>query len=529
MYWVSYVKSTLKGGCDVLLGKKVILYGPNGSGKSTIVQSIELALTGQVTDVEGRKSVRQSGALARLFPSTGPMFSEVVLTDGAQDYVFRWEMERKKDGFKSPEHQCPLHVRFPVQDMEAILQGDAKTVGTWLESQVTTAELKINDVLALITPTYRDAAETFMKRHGKTDLIVLSKLAADEAKSLKAAATKARKTAEQLAEGVSSPLLASQTKALELERDSLQSLVEHTGNMTHTEKAKLDQALADTTHALELLSSKTFPTVDPKTTQLVQSLASIKQLITTQIEKFGTNECKVCGNKEKHAITVQLGKIEAAESTIRAKIDTLKQVREHESAVARLTELKKSIKERLDTAVLGGVDASVVTRLKDIQRILSDDVASKRVWANIQRVQNEATHEEAEANQLSLLGKEFKRIGDILLMQNKSAFESAVSNYLSPNEQLTIDIESARIGLLRGTEVHSALSGAEENRVLLALCAAQTKDSTPCVLIPKDRAWDQDTLYRVLVSLVDAPVQILIMSTVAPASFVVGWELHPCG
>jgi len=77
---------------------------------------------------------------------------------------------------------------------------------------------------------------------------------------------------------------------------------------------------------------------------------------------------------------------------------------------------------------------------------------------------------------------------------------------------------------MRDNKLHSALSGAEESRVLLALASAQEDGSKPCVLIPKDRGWDAATLYRVMEALADSPVQVIIMSTVEPKP-VEGWTL----
>jgi hypothetical protein len=60
--------------------------------------------------------------------------------------------------------------------------------------------------------------------------------------------------------------------------------------------------------------------------------------------------------------------------------------------------------------------------------------------------------------------------------------------------------------------------------MLLALASTQEDGSTPCVLIPKDRGWDRDTLEGVMKALSDSPVQVIIMSTVKPEP-VEGWTM----
>lgn len=524
MYWVSAVKSSLKKGCDIKLNPKTILFGPNGSGKSTIVQSIELALTGQVTDMEGRKSVRQSGALARLFSSGVIMFSEVTVTDGKRDFVFRWEMERKKDGFKTPEHQMPFPVRFPVQDMETILQGDAKTVGTWLESRVN-PRLAMDDVLSHVSPSFRDQAETFMKRHGKTDLMALAKLCADESRSLKAGATKTRRAAEQMTEGIQPPLVASKLKLLEEEKATLVKVRVNPGNCTQQEKDALEATIIQIDSAVAALNKIDLPSVDDSTEKLLNSLHSIKGMMNTQVINFGTKECKVCGNSDSTAIGKQAKKLEVAEKAVKAKAEALETVRAHQDKLAKLISLRALKAEQLNNAVVSGVNLEVELRIQAIDKALNADSIAKKSWSNAAKVQAAANQDEAEANLVSLLGKEFKRVGDELLEQNKSGFETKIKAFLPQGEELVIDLDNTRIGLLRNNEVHSALCGAEESRVLLALCSAQEDGSMPSILIPKDRAWDSLTLANVMQATSLAPVQILVMSTVRPAD-VPGWVIH---
>jgi energy-coupling factor transporter ATP-binding protein EcfA2 len=528
LFWVSYVKSTLKGGCDVLLAPKTVLCGANGSGKSTIVQAIELALTGQVTDMEGRKSVRQSSALARLFTDGEPMYSEVVLTDGKSDHVFRWEMEKKKDGYKTPEHQVPFSVRFPVQDMETILQGDAKTVGAWLESRVN-PKMSVDDVLTYVSPSFRDQAETYMKRHGKTDLIQLAKLCAEEAKNLKSGATKSRKAADQMTEGIAPPLIASKLKLLQDEKAQLLTVRLNVGNTTAEEKAQLVSRLTQVDAALSELGKVVLPKVDGTTEKLLRSLAAIKGMMHVHVTEFGMKECKICSNTDSTAIGKQVQKLEVAEKTVKAKAEALATVMAHQEKITKLTHLKDSLQDSLSRAVVGGINVEAETRIQAIDKLLNSDTIARKSWANASRVQAEANQEEAEANLLSLLGKEFKRVGDALMQANKSGFETRIKGFLPQGEELVIDLDNTRIGLLRNNRIHSALSGAEENRVLLALCAAQEDGSTPSIMIPKDRAWDPVTLERMMIATVSAPVQIVVMSTVAPHGSVDGWEIHLCG
>ena len=59
------VRSNVKGGVDVQLGQRTVVYGPNGAGKTAVVQSIELATRGWVTDMEVREQVKLAEACAQ--------------------------------------------------------------------------------------------------------------------------------------------------------------------------------------------------------------------------------------------------------------------------------------------------------------------------------------------------------------------------------------------------------------------------------------------------------------------------------
>jgi hypothetical protein len=139
-------------------------------------------------------------------------------------------------------------------------------------------------------------------------------------------------------------------------------------------------------------------------------------------------------------------------------------------------------------------------------------------------MRKEVAASRAHADRLSLVAKELKKAGQAFLDKKKTDFIERVSSFLPEGEAFDVDLGSARMGFDRDGQLHSALSGAEESRMLLALASSQEDGSTPCVLIPKDRGWDRDTLGHVMAALADSPVQVVIMSTVEPDP-VEGWTL----
>jgi hypothetical protein len=90
------------------------------------------------------------------------------------------------------------------------------------------------------------------------------------------------------------------------------------------------------------------------------------------------------------------------------------------------------------------------------------------------------------------------------------------------------DKEVCRFGFVRDGVLHTALSGAEWARLTLALACAANKATSDMLLVftPEERAFDPQTLRSVLLSLSDAPGQVILCSPVKPAGKLPkGWTM----
>ena len=77
------IKTNIKSGSDelIVVGPKTLLHGPNESGKSTVVEAIQLALTGGVYGVLFKDKIVKSGAqLCGL--GSGDLYAEVETDSG---------------------------------------------------------------------------------------------------------------------------------------------------------------------------------------------------------------------------------------------------------------------------------------------------------------------------------------------------------------------------------------------------------------------------------------------------------------
>ncbi len=520
MKYVRRVQSNIKGGCDVELGLRTVIVGPNGSGKSTIVQSIELAAGGFVSDVEGRELVRQVGSLKRLFPPGSEGFSEIEVadTDGSPAQTCTWQYNQ--------EHAPPLKLRFLVQELSSVLSGDSAKVGAWLESQVLSSSHTKEDVLSLLPPTLRPPAEAYAQRKKSFDLVGLSKSAKSEAKQLRAQATRIEKTMEHMVAGVSPPL--TDNRRAELER-LVQAGPALSGKVSQDEYDLRTVELAELREALQfaLEERARLPTPSPRAADSLARIHTVRHLIRQHLDAFGADDCMVCGNK-------------GVAADISAQVDGLIEIEKEYSGLKNLAEehlrldrVEQSLRTRIGAsekfvASLEVEDPNEAARLRAALGDLAADKAAQQTWTNAESMRRDVQEMRAQATQLSELGKIMAEAGTRFVQQHKSAFEKRVSSFLPDDDVFSVNMEASRVGLLQGNkgEQHlcTALSGAEESRVLLALASAQADSSTPCILIPKDRGWDRDTLQQVMAALSQSSVQVVIMSTVQPEP-VEGWTL----
>lgn len=517
MQYARKVQSSVKGGVDLELGPKTVLVGPNGSGKTATVQAIELATCGWASDMEGRRRVKVNGALARLFPEGRPMWSKVEMSNGS---TFSWEMEYGKDGaYKTPIHFAPSAVKWPVQDFIALLSGDDAAVRTWLEGQVSRA-VEENDILDRVAVSEREEVSRLIKMTRKMDFLELAQAARDEARKIRTGATKVEKTIAQMTVGVQTPLLASERQRMEArltelraargmmrsDYDALVSQIEQIASSYAEDQEKLDGMEAVTDE--ELAGS--------------DSVSSLLGLLEDHIELFGTDTCMVCGRLGGGIIEGRYGAASEARAELapalsrRDERDTLQTLQ-----LSRMHELEQLAARCKAAVVIEDTQAEQTT----LTNRLAVDAAAKRSWDNAAAVRERVASERRQADMLSSAAKSLEAAGREALAQKKATFEEAVSHFLPEGEILGVDVKSARLGLSRDGQLHSALSGSEWSRVLLALCSAQEVDGVATILAPEDRAWDPRTLTREMVALTDSPAQVILMSTVAPEAVPDGWTV----
>jgi DNA repair exonuclease SbcCD ATPase subunit len=518
MIYIQSVRSTLKKGVSVELSPRVVLVAQNGVGKSSIVQSATLATTGTVSDFEGRDEVKAQQALGRLFPAEVEPWAEVTLSDGT---AFRWSMERGKDGsYKRPELAAPRTIRWPVQELTELLRGEATTVRAWLEQQLASGTT-LEELLKPFPPTVRDTVQRLVKKHKKTDFVTLAKEAKAEARALRMQATKAEGLLETMTVGLDPALPDDQVAELKAKLVELDKTAA-TGATCSAESYQAQKTeLGGEVDKLLALDAewKALPAVSPEIEKQTETLRALLNLIRTHIALFGEDNCQVCGTQ-----SVKLSKrLIPAEKNLASRADAVELLRKKQELFERMTAQSAAIAGK--ALVLKGLSVRPSNQERDaiIGKLARHETVA-RTWTNVIAGKREVYGLRSQADSLSTAAKALETTGKEVLERQKSSFEDKVSAFLLGGEKFAIDLDSGRFGLMRGEQIHSALSGAEWSRVLLALASSQSAGKDPSVLVPEDRAWDADTLTLVMHSLSDSTSQIIIMSTVKPQQ-VRGWSI----
>lgn len=115
------IKTNIKSGSDelIVVGPKTLLHGPNESGKSTVVEAVQLALTGGVYGVLFKDKVVKSGTqLCGL--GDGDLYAEVETDSGN---VARWDLSPGK----KPKQSGDIGQVFPIAELHDVLKGSPAT------------------------------------------------------------------------------------------------------------------------------------------------------------------------------------------------------------------------------------------------------------------------------------------------------------------------------------------------------------------------------------------------------------------
>ena len=530
---VIHARGNLKGGVDSPLGYRTLIVGPNGSGKSAIQNTVELALTGRVSDIAGRTDASDTSIVGLMAPEGEGLNGNVTLSDSR---VLGYAAARKGDGWSRPTTDGDRpSVSFPVQAVRENLTGSADRARRFLLANIG-ATVSRAEVLRLLPSELRPAYEILAGTKTGTEvdrLLAVLEAAKARVRTAKqeaeaAEATKARMSANLLPEPLDSDLRDAEEedkkfRDFQPSNNRARLTDEHTrlmGSITRSVKA-LEAALDEVASVRATLTSLNAPDVHPVTSHILGVLR--------ECDTFPA--CLICGGPwdaqaETHAHALRAD-IEAVIPAIATK----------ESLTTRLGLLEAEAAKIRD---LVGRDLDAVDALEAQIAALPDDAAFDAAAAQA-AAERLATLRQTKASWNSVRGlretvwtlqKEGKEVKEMfeactsavkdLLDLALGKFNTRVQSFLPEGDVFFLRVrdgerEVCQYGFFRNGKHHTALSGAEWARITLALGCAIGGSADLAVFTPEERAFDPNTLRSVMVALSEAPGQVILTSPVRPA------------
>jgi energy-coupling factor transporter ATP-binding protein EcfA2 len=558
---ITHVSSNIKGGVDTDLSRLTLIVGPNGSGKTSIVNSIELALTGSVTDMEGRERVKAASSIARLGNGVG-VTAKAVCSTGEEA---TWELTpKKRGGYFEPKHNpLGVDVQFPVDEVREILSGSAETIRNWLMGHFferDSGQIGVRDIESRLPS--EDADEFWKVAKGLrgrdeddsgVDLLLEVVAAAKKkARSLKSGAKTAQATIDSLSrEMPPEPTGDDLAKAGAIVEQARQTILRVSSGPRAPDLIRLrgeaqakvavfEEASKMAQAARNLSADLDFQGESEQVIAFRDSLIAVVEVNS----RLPENRCLVCENsigmdlvgkaerlKEENAdgkeALLLAQKVEAtAQDEASARIDA-------EQAISRLQRAEGDalkVTSQPDIAALSSA-------AEDARGALERLKAAQSQWSNLRAARDEARASKTQATKLEALADSCQDVLKELLAQAVGRFEMAVQAYLPDDDRFALVLEEdgksvCRFGFIRDGHLHTALSGAEWARLTLALgCACARLDSDVLSIFkPEERALDADTLSQVMKALADAPGQVLLTSPVKPKGRAPkGWSVIDIG
>lgn len=149
------------------------------------------------------------------------------------------------------------------------------------------------------------------------------------------------------------------------------------------------------------------------------------------------------------------------------------------------------------------------------------------------RAQDTVAGLEAEERDLVALGGSVAEVVGMLTDEARQAFAARVQAYLPKTDTFDVELhrgdsEVCLFGFRRGAELHTALSGAEQARLAMALGSvlAEQAGADLSVILPEERSYDPETLAATMRALTGSKAQIIITSPIKPrGKLPAGWTL----
>ena len=550
MKYVSHITSTVKKGVNCELGPRTLIVGPNASGKSSILNSLELALAGFASDVVGRQLTKKSGDLIILANNGQKLECTATLSTGE---VSSWSTSATATGAKRPTAKGPKGT-FPFLGVRDNLSGSAAKARLWLLKQFNVINER-DEILSRFPEGLRSdyARWATNTRCDGTEidllLAVISKLgetvrtARSDAKALQQVLdeTTMRLGPEPSEDHIAH--LKDQEEDAFLEFGKWRDQAAAIPAPDIVERARMSavvaaQQLIDAEKELDICVTAVnlSPAVSDQQLKIVDLRKKIIAMANLHVD-LGVNSCMICESNGAPNFSHRATSLSAANAKIS---ETLTWHDRHDQWDSKVISLRptaqNALKKWQDLQAKAGTHGATIQSeaidKKNMYQMANDHrVDAERArdeWKNARSFKDRIDEATDYGESAKKLERGCQDVVKSILRTAAMAFEDRVQTYLPKGDIFGLEIsphsDSCRFGLRHadGT-LHSALSGAEWARVMLAIGCAITAKPNECVaeenliiFSPEERAFDPKTLGAVMRALHNAPGQVILTSPVAP-------------
>jgi hypothetical protein len=541
---ITRVTTNIKGGAGVQLGPKTLIIGENGAGKSTIVNGIEFALTGAVSDVAGRAVTAEAGLLKTL--ARGEVNATIERDDGTA--------VSRAGRFVTGD---PGHLPLPLRELREAVVGTPQRAQRFILDVLSakiTQEAVLSKLPVSVHATYQGIAQ------GATAVEQLTNArtaAGKQARDLKKEADGADKMLDAMPRVSTQPLPEAQRLQEEAAVQHFKTNATRLRGEIHSAetRASSDQIRARrdallianstiaTQHQLYSEALAQLPPPDQGTWRdTFSNFESMERILNVQPKQ---PDCLLCGDIHTPEHYEQRSQaFHTALQLLKARISTNQQIEQKRLELSQQLHLLEKEFRRNETELAtlapqlqyepdpAELDAKreelrlLEDALSGLEKALEVDREARANWSQVQALREKAHNMRGTAAVFKQLQDALDDAISELVDGSLAQIEAATQALLPPTDVFKIQLEPFRFGLVRNGDFHVALSGAEWVRVITALCAAISPDG---IIIPEDRAFTPKTLQATMEALLSTPAQVILVSPEPPSRPVPGWDVIHVG
>ena len=507
------------------LGEKTFIYGPNGSGKTTIINGVEFATTGRVSDLSGRDGASSVPLLRRLMSRHESDIHANAVIRLSDDKTLATSHRLPRSGKIQKQTPPGFLVAFPLEDVKGVLTGQSNTARKWLIDNLC-GDIPFAAIYSALPPEWVERYKAVCSYVDPTKAPTAAKMLVGVEEVLAARLRRAKADVNRL-QGQVNAMAPTQPRPspedIREAREEAQKLA-----TTKVDPAELRRQLTLAQHALSVAEQDLKVAVMESEGALPDVRKTLEAIVT--LVKPDAQCCVLCGTKSDKPAQLYakaqmlLEKDKKAQSSLRM-VDTLRMsVNRAKVTVDTLTfELEDA--EKQAQTVTSDAAANAQERYRRLAGL-------EELWTRTEQVRSEMLHAMQQENDTAPFLDVVRRTLGILLEDARSSFVARVQSHLPAHVRFDVRLKDGNkdvceIGTFAADGTFAmAQNGANWLQMQLAIAAAMGTGADLNIYTNPDRGHDPKTLKDTLKALTDVPGQVLFASPTKPfGGLPSGWTL----